>query len=40
MGENFVPEMHDIEKLINSDAIQAALEAPIFGPEATEVLKP
>jgi hypothetical protein len=29
MSENFVPEMHDIGKLINSDAIQAALDIPL-----------
>jgi hypothetical protein len=29
MSENFVPEMHDIGKLINNDAIQAALDIPL-----------
>ena len=28
MGAKFVPEMHDIGKLINDDAIQAALDIP------------
>jgi hypothetical protein len=29
MSGNFVPEMHDIGKLINNDAIQAALDIPL-----------